>query len=156
MERAAKHLLSMGRSQAVLIKGGHSFVEDDEAGGGVAQDYFIDSGAAADGGVWITSPRSVERKMGRWRPACHSHLSNERSFCPTHTHRVSNPNTHGTGCTLASAITAFLAQALPLEDAVVLGKAYVTQGIRSAVRLGKGPGPVRQTKWPSEAEDFPW
>ena len=70
--------------------------------------------------------------------------------------RLQNPNTHGTGCTLSSAIAAFLAQDLPLEDAVVLAKAYVSQGIRAAVQLGHGPGPVRQTEWPASPPDFPW
>lgn len=70
--------------------------------------------------------------------------------------RLDNANTHGTGCTLSSSAAAFLAQGLPLPDAVVLAKAYVSQGIRGAVQLGAGPGPVRQTGWPGSAHDFPW
>lgn len=48
------------------------------------------------------------------------------------TWRLPASNTHGTGCTLSSAIAALLARGLPLLDAVTLGKAYVTQGIASA------------------------
>ncbi|NBN63490.1 bifunctional hydroxymethylpyrimidine kinase/phosphomethylpyrimidine kinase [Microvirga tunisiensis] len=53
-------------------------------------------------------------------------------------------NTHGTGCTLSSAITAGLARGLPLAEAVAAGKAYVTAAIRSSDRLtiGSGHGPV--------------
>lgn len=70
---------------------------------------------------------------------------------------LDNPNTHGTGCTLSSATAAFLARGLGLRDAVVMAKAYVSQGIRGAVQLGlQGPGPVRQTGWPHSPQDFPW
>jgi hydroxymethylpyrimidine kinase/phosphomethylpyrimidine kinase/thiamine-phosphate diphosphorylase len=72
------------------------------------------------------------------------------------TNRLDNPNTHGTGCTLSSAVAAFLAQGQSLRDAVVLAKAYVSQGIRGALQLGTGPGPVRQTSWPCSPQDFPW
>lgn len=56
--------------------------------------------------------------------------------------RVPSDETHGTGCTLSSAIAALLARGEPMLDAAVLAKAYVTQGISRAVRLGAGPGPV--------------
>ena len=49
--------------------------------------------------------------------------------CWLSSHRLDTPNTHGTGCTLSSAIAALLARGLPLLDAVVLAKAYVTKGI---------------------------
>lgn len=41
-------------------------------------------------------------------------------------------------------------------DALVLGKAYVTQGIAAAGPLGAGPGPVAHTGWPSQSEAMPW
>jgi hydroxymethylpyrimidine/phosphomethylpyrimidine kinase len=58
--------------------------------------------------------------------------------------RIATANTHGTGCTLASAIAALLARGLPLRDAVQGAKAYVTAAIRAADRLsvGHGHGPV--------------
>lgn len=56
--------------------------------------------------------------------------------------RIDNPNTHGTGCTLSSAITANLALGYPLEEAVVRGKAYVTAAIRAMLNLGHGRGPL--------------
>ena len=53
-------------------------------------------------------------------------------------------NVHGTGCTLSSAIAAFMARGLVLEDAVREAKLYVTEAIRagSDVKIGHGFGPV--------------
>jgi hydroxymethylpyrimidine/phosphomethylpyrimidine kinase len=58
--------------------------------------------------------------------------------------RLATPNTHGTGCTLASAIAAGLAKKLSVADAVRAAKAYVTAAIKAADRLqvGSGRGPV--------------
>lgn len=58
--------------------------------------------------------------------------------------RVSTTNTHGTGCTLASAIAAYLAAGFPLEPAVRAAKVYLTTALDHADRLdvGKGSGPV--------------
>lgn len=65
------------------------------------------------------------------------------------------PHTHGTGCTLSSAIAAFLAQGKSLSDALVLGNAYVQQGIRLASTPGKGNGCVTQQSWPTTFTDYP-
>ncbi|MEJ2208955.1 MAG: bifunctional hydroxymethylpyrimidine kinase/phosphomethylpyrimidine kinase [Anaerolineae bacterium] len=54
--------------------------------------------------------------------------------------RVDTPNTHGTGCTFASAIAAELAKGLPVGDAVREAKAYLTAAVRAAVDLGIGHG----------------
>lgn len=56
--------------------------------------------------------------------------------------RIETPHTHGTGCVLSSAITAYLASGLPLEEAVCLGKRFVTEAIRHALPIGRGIGPV--------------
>ena len=58
--------------------------------------------------------------------------------------RVPSRNTHGSGCTLSSAIAAGLAKGRPLHDAVREAKAYVTAAISAADRLsvGHGPGPL--------------
>jgi hydroxymethylpyrimidine/phosphomethylpyrimidine kinase len=64
--------------------------------------------------------------------------------------RIDTRNTHGTGCTLASAIAAGLAKGLPLGDAVREAKAYVSAAIAAADRLhvGSGHGPVHHFhKW---------
>ena len=57
---------------------------------------------------------------------------------------VVTKNTHGTGCTLSSAIAAFIARGLSLEDAISEAKNYVTEAIRAGadVKIGNGIGPV--------------
>jgi hydroxymethylpyrimidine/phosphomethylpyrimidine kinase len=58
--------------------------------------------------------------------------------------RIETRNTHGTGCTLSSAITAQLARGHTLPDAVSAAKGYLTAAISAAERLhiGSGHGPV--------------
>lgn len=56
--------------------------------------------------------------------------------------RVFTSNTHGTGCTYASAIAAFLAQGEPLRSAVEKAKEFISAAIRLATPLGKGHSPV--------------
>ena len=56
--------------------------------------------------------------------------------------RVPSTTTHGTGCTLSSAIAAFLAKGLPVTDAVKEAKTYVTEAIRHGLDIGKGHGPT--------------
>nr|WP_321163412.1 bifunctional hydroxymethylpyrimidine kinase/phosphomethylpyrimidine kinase [Bifidobacterium animalis] len=56
--------------------------------------------------------------------------------------RVANDNTHGTGCTLSSAIASYLAQGEDLEDAVRDAKAYLSGALRANLNLGKGHGPM--------------
>lgn len=57
---------------------------------------------------------------------------------------VNTPNTHGTGCTLSSAIVSYLANGLSLTDAVMEAKSYVTEALVSGARfkIGAGHGPV--------------
>jgi hydroxymethylpyrimidine/phosphomethylpyrimidine kinase len=56
--------------------------------------------------------------------------------------RFDTPNTHGTGCTFAAAITAGLARGETLQESMQLAKEYVTGGIRNSLALGKGHGPL--------------
>lgn len=58
------------------------------------------------------------------------------------TKRIENPNTHGTGCTLSSAIAAYLAKGNGMEDAVYLAKKYLQGAIEANLNLGKGHGPL--------------
>ncbi len=59
--------------------------------------------------------------------------------------RIDSRHTHGTGCTLASAITAGLAQGLGLRAAVVRARAYVQDALRHAPGLGRGHGPLNHS-----------
>ncbi len=56
--------------------------------------------------------------------------------------RIETRNTHGTGCTFASAIAAGLAKGLALEEAVGRAKEYVTEAIRTSLDVGHGHGPL--------------
>ena len=56
--------------------------------------------------------------------------------------RIDNPNTHGTGCTLSSAIAANLAKGYPLEQAVEMAKAYISGALAAMLDLGHGRGPM--------------
>ncbi len=56
--------------------------------------------------------------------------------------RISNPNTHGTGCTLSSAIAANLAKGFPLPDAIQRAKDYLSGALAAMLDLGKGSGPM--------------
>lgn len=56
--------------------------------------------------------------------------------------RIDNPNTHGTGCTLSSAIAAHLAKGYPLAAAVERAKDYVSGALGAMLDLGRGRGPM--------------
>ena len=62
-----------------------------------------------------------------------------RWFCGR---RIDNPNTHGTGCTLSSAIASNLAKGCDLDTAVELAKEYISGTLASMLDLGKGSGPL--------------
>lgn len=56
--------------------------------------------------------------------------------------RVDNPNTHGTGCTLSTAIAANLAKGYGIERSIELSKDYITGAIKDQLDIGKGRGPL--------------
>ena len=56
--------------------------------------------------------------------------------------KIKTKNTHGTGCTLSSAITTFLSCGKPIKKSCELGIKYVNQAIRSNLSYGKGHGPI--------------
>ena len=56
--------------------------------------------------------------------------------------RIASKNTHGTGCTFASAIAAYLATGHSVADATARAQAYVGGAIRNALTIGKGHGPL--------------
>lgn len=56
--------------------------------------------------------------------------------------RIDNPNTHGTGCTLSSAIASNLAKGYDLNTAVELAKDYISGALAAMLDLGKGSGPM--------------
>ena len=56
--------------------------------------------------------------------------------------RIDNPNTHGTGCTLSSAIASNLAKGFPLAESVQRAKRYVSDALAAMLDLGEGSGPM--------------
>ena len=56
--------------------------------------------------------------------------------------RIANPNTHGTGCTLSSAIASNLAKGYGLDESVEKAKAYISGALAAMLDLGKGSGPM--------------
>ena len=56
--------------------------------------------------------------------------------------RIDNPNTHGTGCTLSSAIASNLAKGKDLDEAVRCAKDYISGALNAMLDLGKGSGPL--------------
>ncbi len=59
--------------------------------------------------------------------------------------KIDNPNTHGTGCTLSSAIACNLAAGISLEQSVRRAKEYLTGALEAMLDLGKGSGPLDHT-----------
>jgi hydroxymethylpyrimidine/phosphomethylpyrimidine kinase len=70
---------------------------------------------------------------------------------PIHAERVDTPHTHGTGCVLSASIAAYLARGEELGEAVLKGKAFVTEAIRAALEIGQGIGPVNPS-WGSSVD----
>ena len=175
IEDGARELLKMGCA-SVLVKGGHTLLEESSSTSLLskstsspsevqstleyAQDYLLSSDPApvAGGERLCDSSAASTKTSGVWM----------RSI------RWDTPHTHGTGCTLSSAIASALAlgeenrdesksehtqvgatSAIHIVDACCLAKAYVSSGIQRGVQLGSGPGPVAQTEFPSSWENFP-
>ncbi|MCC5878847.1 MAG: thiamine phosphate synthase [Idiomarina sp.] len=91
-----------------------------------------------------------------WQGAqCIDYLISHHLECRFIQPRQPTTHSHGTGCSMASAITAAMANGDPLEDAVVQASAYISYGLATAVGLGQGPGPVNHSQLPTPAEYFP-
>ena len=60
--------------------------------------------------------------------------------------RIENPNTHGTGCTLSSAIASNLAKGYTIQVSVQKAKDYISRSLSAMLDLGKGSGPINHLK----------
>lgn len=69
--------------------------------------------------------------------------------------RIDTEHNHGTGCSLASAIASALALGYPLDDAIVLAKAYLNRGLSAAYATGQGAGTLSHLPLPIAVEHFP-
>ena len=69
-------------------------------------------------------------------------LYNEDGHFRFYGNRIDNPNTHGTGCTLSSAIASNLAKGFDLKTSIVRAKRYIEGALSSNLNLGHGSGPL--------------
>jgi len=84
-------------------------------------------------------------------------LYNGQTFTEFSAPRLATPNTHGTGCTFASALAAELAKGRPIAESVRNAKAYLTAALQAgaALRIGRGHGPLdhflgQEVEWSGE------
>ena len=122
-------IVTPNMTEAGILTGGDiKTVDDMEAAG--RQLVALGAGAALVTGGHMESDILVDVLI--------SAQGSERFESP----RIDTPNTHGTGCTLSSAIAAGLARGMELRDAVVRARAYVAEAIRTAPGYGAGHGPL--------------
>ena len=88
-------------------------------------------------------PRHVLVKGGHLKDAATDILWDGRTVTRYPAPRIESTSTHGTGCTLSSAIAAGLARGRTLDVAVREAKAYVTAAIREGFQAGRGVGALR-------------
>ncbi|MFO1105412.1 MAG: bifunctional hydroxymethylpyrimidine kinase/phosphomethylpyrimidine kinase [Amaricoccus sp.] len=115
--------------------------------------------AAAQGRRLLAlGPGAVLMKGGHGRgPACTDLLVTEAGIVGFEAPRLATRNTHGTGCSLSSAIAAGLARGLPLVEAVGAAHAWLNAAIRAAdgLAIGHGRGPVHHfhALWPAPSPE---
>jgi len=92
--------------------------------------------------IYQMGPKNVLIKGGHLEGDSIDVLYDGREFSYFSMLRIDTKNTHGTGCTLSSAITANLALGYSLNEAVSLAKEYITIVIQHSLSIGKGVGPT--------------
>ncbi len=127
MEKAAEFLAeSYGCS--VLLKGGHSVGFGAEEGNKDGSSF-----ANTSNDLLLINLKRERHILKGAEPFVKVWLCGER---------IDNPNTHGTGCTLSSAIASNLALGMDLETAVKYAKKYIEACIRARLEIGHGRGPL--------------
>ncbi len=92
--------------------------------------------------IYQMGARNVLLKGGHLEDDSTDILFDGREFSYFSSNRIATKNTHGTGCTLSSAITANLALGYSLKEAVSRAKEYITIAIQHSLSIGKGVGPT--------------
>ena len=103
----------------------------------------LDDQRAAATALMALGPRAVLVKGGHLEGAAIDVLHDGRETIELRADRIDTRHTHGTGCTLSSAIAARLALGDDLTTATRQAKAYVTRAIEQAPGLGRGHGPLQ-------------
>ena len=92
--------------------------------------------------IYAMGCKAVVVKGGHGEGEAKDILYDGEDFLEFSSPRIETPHTHGTGCTLSSAIAANLALGNPVYKAVEMAKQYITTAIANAPKLGKGNGPL--------------
>jgi hydroxymethylpyrimidine/phosphomethylpyrimidine kinase len=92
--------------------------------------------------IFEMGPRYVVVKGGHLKGEAIDLLFDGRNFVEIRAPRIETKNTHGTGCTFASAITTFIARGDSVPEAVRKAKTFITLAIQSGLAIGKGTGPT--------------
>lgn len=87
-------------------------------------------------------PKYVLIKGGHLDGEATDILHDGNEFIYYNSPRINTKNTHGTGCTLSSAIASNLGNGLPMKEAIEKAKLYITGAIENSFPIGKGVGPV--------------
>ena len=125
---------------AVLLKGGHA--------SGAADDLLFQGSLVLDSADHSpckssnTNAQTENYENGMVSICKGKSWNGDTDIIWYHAPRIENPNTHGTGCTLSSAIAACLARGCDLETAIRKAKEYVAGAIAVKLDLGKGRGPL--------------
>jgi hydroxymethylpyrimidine kinase/phosphomethylpyrimidine kinase len=102
----------------------------------------LDDMKMAASSIHKLGPRWVLVKGGHLKGNAVDVLFDGHDFQIFDTRRLSNPNTHGTGCTFSAALATLLGQGLPTPKAVEGAKAFITRAIALGLSLGSGHGPT--------------
>ncbi len=92
--------------------------------------------------IYSMGAKNVLIKGGHLKNDATDILFDGTNFFTFHGKRLDTKNTHGTGCTISSAIAANLAKGLTIENAVKNAKDYITTAIEHSFAIGKGVGPT--------------
>lgn len=136
MEKAASQIFKE-YGCAVLLKGGHDLND--------ANDLLWSAGSSNSGANCISN--SGADSISNSGANCSSNsgadsISGDGVGTWFYGRKIDNPNTHGTGCTLSSAVAANLALGLSLEDSVKEAKEYISMALADKLDLGHGKGPM--------------
>ncbi|MCX8116708.1 MAG: bifunctional hydroxymethylpyrimidine kinase/phosphomethylpyrimidine kinase [Desulfobacterota bacterium] len=97
--------------------------------------------------LWAMGAKFVVVKGGHLKEKAVDLLYDGANFIEFEHPKVASRNTHGTGCTFASAIATFLARGESVPGAVSRAKDFITLAIRAGINLGKGTGPTNPTAY---------
>ena len=97
--------------------------------------------------IWELGAKNVVVKGGHLKGMAIDILFDGENYAEIVGPRIKTKNTHGTGCTFASAIATLLARGEPVPEAVRKAKVFITMAIQAGLNLGKGTGPTNPSAY---------